>query len=230
MRWTIPLLAFGLVLAGCSDTPDSTTSSTTSKTATGAGTTTAAATTGATTTGSGTTTGGPGGGNGTLGNRAPTATLEANVTSGAAPLDVSFTLGGSDEDGDNLTAELRIGDGEPVQVEVPGSHLHTFDAAGNHTVVLTVSDGNATATDELVITVGLPGSGPNLCNREPTEEAEGIYLFEGDGGTWVFLEDNDVPGLQVANTHPTSEAGADKDIGAYNVAWEGCENGDLMIF
>ena len=229
MRWATVLLALGIVLAGCSDTSDTTTSSTTSK----ASSRSAAGgdgTSGAPVQGSSTTTSGapPADGNGTdAGNQAPTATLEANVTSGSIPLDVSFTLAGSDPEGDAITAQLKVGAADPVPVTVPGSHRHTFEAVGNYTIILTVSDGNATATDELVIEAKAAAAAavdPH-CHRTPTEEAEGLYLFEGDGGTWVFLEDNGIAGLQVENNHPTG-----KDAGSYNPAWEGCTDGDQMVF
>jgi PKD repeat protein len=90
-------------------------------------------------------------------NQPPTATLNASTAAGTAPLTVTFELGGSDADGDALTWRMdagdeALGDGS----ELPATVTHTFEAAGEHLVVLTVSDGTATSTANRTITVTAP--------------------------------------------------------------------------
>jgi hypothetical protein len=111
-------------------------------------------------------------------NHAPTAQLNASVLTGAAPLLVNFTLGGSDLDNatltwtlaflpavlGNATATNATSAAAPVQLNgtgLPASVNHTFLQAGNQAVVLTVSDGKLQANATLTIVV-LPGgpSGP----------------------------------------------------------------------
>lgn len=84
-------------------------------------------------------------------NRAPVAALASNATSGAAPLRVSFTLGGSDPDGNALAYKLSFGDGsDDATGTLPATVEHTF-AAGNSTVKLTVSDGKL--ADDATVTI-----------------------------------------------------------------------------
>lgn len=88
------------------------------------------------------------------GNRAPTASSSANKTSGAGPLTVNFTGGGSDPDNDTLSYSWNFGDGSAVQ---SGRNVtHTFNANGRYNVVLTVSDGKGgrDTADPIRITVG----------------------------------------------------------------------------
>lgn len=96
-------------------------------------------------------------------NRAPVAQLAASLTSGTAPLEVIFTVDGSDEDGDALAWSLDLGDGsEPVTGDaVPAEPVALYGAAGNHTAVLTVSDGEASDTAEVTIRVQAPLPTPN---------------------------------------------------------------------
>jgi PKD repeat protein len=85
----------------------------------------------------------------TPGNGTPIARIQANPTSGPAPLAVSFMgSGSSDPDGDPLTYSWDFGDGGTSSEANPS---HTY-AAGNYTAQLTVSDGqttSASATQEI---------------------------------------------------------------------------------
>lgn len=85
-------------------------------------------------------------------NAAPTATLEASALNGTAPLNVTFTLGGSDPDGDDLTWSLTVGNDTQAGDALPATVNATLEV-GNHTVTLTVSDGNLTGNATLVIAV-----------------------------------------------------------------------------
>ena len=74
-----------------------------------------------------------------LPNQAPSASFEATPMSGDAPLEVTFDASGSsDPESDTLSYAWTFGDGgtgEGVQV------THTYSAAGEYEVMLTVDDG-----------------------------------------------------------------------------------------
>lgn len=162
-------------------------------------------------------------------NAPPTANLTSDVPNGTVPLNVTFSLSGTDEDGDALTWTLDFGDGNETNgTSLPVAVTHQYTYAQNFSVNFTVTDGASVANASLVIRAELVVVSELICHREPTEEAEGVYLFDGDGGTWVFMESNDLPGLQVGNTHPSGEVG--QEVGEYNPAWVGCENADTMLF
>jgi PKD repeat protein len=166
-------------------------------------------------------------------NTAPTANLTTDLVNGTAPLNVTFTIDGADEDGDELSWTLDA-DGDGTEdyngTEVPSAIVHEFTAVGNYTALLTVTDGtdNATASVDIVVEVP-PVTGPNLCQRAATQTAGPVYVFDGDGGTWIFIEANDIPGLQVGNTNLIPEEQA-KAIGEYSALWVGCEDADQMVF
>lgn len=110
-------------------------------------------------------------------NRAPTASLAASIEEGEVPFNVTFTVDGADEDGDDLTWSLDAdGDGEADAEgdEVPAEYVHTFAAAGDHTATLTVSDGAQEATASVDITADEGG---------PTGPVE---VFDGGWTAGVF--------------------------------------------
>ncbi len=126
-------------LAGCSGdpaddgaTPDPTGTGTATGTGTGTGTQT------------GTGTGAPGtGGDENQANTAPVASLVASAVNGTAPLNVTFTLDGSDADGDNLTWTFSVNGTEIETGDVLPADVSYVFGEGNHTVTLTVNDGVA---------------------------------------------------------------------------------------
>ncbi|MET8113902.1 PQQ-dependent sugar dehydrogenase [Streptomyces prasinus] len=87
------------------------------------------------------------------GGRAPIAQAKANVTSGKAPLTVSFSsAGSSDPDGDALGYSWTFGDGATSTAAGPS---HTYSANGQYTATLKVTDTTGrTATASVQITVG----------------------------------------------------------------------------
>lgn len=140
-----------LTLAGCANDPDDPepTSSTSSSSASFTATSTTATSSSTTTT-----TAAP-----SPKNEAPVATLAANVTSGLAPLQVRFTLGGSDAEGGALTYSFVLGDGSaPKTGTLPAAVNHTFTTVGNYTARLTVSDGKL-SNDASVTIAALAGPG-----------------------------------------------------------------------
>ncbi|HJQ93604.1 MAG TPA: PKD domain-containing protein [Candidatus Thermoplasmatota archaeon] len=221
----IASLAFLTVaFAGCAEDaeryPDGVPQSSTSRSSSATGS--------ATTTSTGSSTGtstGPSG-NGT--NQAPTANLTAAPLNGSSPLNVTFSIDGDDADGGNLTWSLALGDGNRTNgTSFPATFNHTYNQTGNFTAILTVSDDFTVGTASVVIQVqggsGVPAVPPDQCDRVPTQAAGPFYLYSGDGGDWTFVEDNDIPGLQVANNHPGGDP-------FHNPAWVDCKNGDLQVF
>ncbi|GAA3309699.1 PQQ-dependent sugar dehydrogenase [Streptomyces cinereospinus] len=87
------------------------------------------------------------------GGRAPVAQARANVTSGRAPLNVTFSSAGtSDPDGDGLSYSWRFGDGGTSTAADPA---HTYTANGQYTATLTVTDSTGlSGTASVPITVG----------------------------------------------------------------------------
>lgn len=89
----------------------------------------------------------------TLTNQAPIASFTANPPSGTAPVTITFDAGGSnDPDGTILSYDWDFGDG----TSGAGSNVdHTFNGAGDYTVMLTVTDnGGETGSTSTVINVG----------------------------------------------------------------------------
>jgi PKD repeat protein len=116
-------------------------------------------------------------------NSAPRATATADPATGAAPLNVRFTGGGTDGDGDTLTYTWDFG--------VPGSDsdrttskdaVYTYSTPGTYTATVTVSDGHGgtdTATAQITVTEApdttapaitdlTPAPGSSTVNRQPT--------------------------------------------------------------
>ncbi|MEU2982324.1 PQQ-dependent sugar dehydrogenase [Streptomyces hirsutus] len=87
------------------------------------------------------------------GGLAPIAQAKANVTSGKAPLTVSFSsAGSSDPDGDALGYSWAFGDGA---TSTAANTSHTYSANGQYTATLKVTDTTGkTATASVQITVG----------------------------------------------------------------------------
>ncbi|MDT0615886.1 lectin [Streptomyces sp. DSM 40712] len=106
------------------------------------------------------------------GGRAPTAQAKADVTSGKAPLAVSFSSAGtSDPDGDALTYAWTFGDGATSTAANPS---HTYTADGQYTAALKVTDSTGkSATASAHITVG---------NTAPTVRLD----LPVDGGIYDF--------------------------------------------
>ncbi|HLE96807.1 MAG TPA: S8 family serine peptidase, partial [Candidatus Thermoplasmatota archaeon] len=124
---------------------------------------------------------------------APTASLSASPTSGAAPLDVTFTLGASDSDGTIASWSLTFGDATPASSgsgSPPATVAHTYAAAGSFTATLTVTDNDdltALATAAVTAT--------------PSGDDRVLWLV-GDGTNTVVTDPNDL-----ANDHALSPAG-----------------------
>jgi PKD repeat protein len=115
-------------------------------------------------------------------NAAPVATLAADVTEGEPPLEVTFTITGTDADSDPLaTFSLDFGDGDELEdVSFDGSttETHTYDAAGNFPARLTVktADGRVSNVAERVITVIPANVAPEASAGDDLEVEEGTEV------------------------------------------------------
>lgn len=92
------------------------------------------------------------------------SSFTASRTSGAAPLTTALRWTIADPDGAPMTCALDV-DGGGTDLTIgsctsSSSRSVTFDDPGPHTVVLTVSDGTASVTSSLVVTVGAPSADP----------------------------------------------------------------------
>jgi PKD domain-containing protein len=225
----VACLAFlTMSLAGCSDQeryPNGANASSSS------GSASPTATTSRSTTGSQTASGsssssssGPSGGSDA--NHPPSAGLTAAPVNGSAPLNVTFSLSGSDADSDPLNWTLSFGDGNSTNgTSLPATVVHQYSLAGNFSVVLRVGDGRGgqSSANATVQVIGGAPAAPDLhCHRSGTA-AGPLYQYSGDGGDWVFVEDNGIAGLQVANNH----AGGGP---FHNPAWVDCVDGDMQVF
>lgn len=100
-------------------------------------------------------------------NQPPIVNASANVTSGPAPLDVTFSsAGSSDPEGTPLTYSWDFGDNLTSTAANP---VHTYTAAGSYTARLTVSDGVSTS-NSVPITISV-GSRPTATITSPTDGA-----------------------------------------------------------
>jgi PKD repeat protein len=105
-----------------------------------------------------------------IGNDAPVASAGADITSGEAPLNVSFTGSATDSDGSIVSYHWNFSDGGTSSEQNP---KHTFDNAGSFTVTLTVTDDDgATGSDSLTISVTEATDGNG--DGEEEEENGGI--------------------------------------------------------
>ena len=111
-------------------------------------------------------------------NYPPVAVSSATPVAGGVPLVVSFSsTGSSDPEGAALTYSWVFGDGSTSTAANPS---HTYQAAGNYTAQLTVSDGtNSVAATAITITVVNAASG--LVAAYGFEEGSGTTVSDASG-------------------------------------------------
>ena len=117
----------------------------------------------------------------------PTATLVAAPTSGAAPLETTFTLTAADADGAIASYTLNFGDGTTPLSGTgvpPATTAHTYATNGTYTAKLTVTDnggltGNGTAT----VTVGSGSSGSGSQSNSNSNSNSGSNSQSGSGSS-----------------------------------------------
>lgn len=136
------LVVLCIVLAGCSG-GDSTSTSSSDGTSgpSGTGSTSTSRSGTSTTATATTTTANP------SSNTPPSGSLSVSVPAGAVPLNVTFTIDGTDRDGDDLSWKLDVtGDGEPestteAPAAFPATYSHTYAVEGVYNATLTITDG-----------------------------------------------------------------------------------------
>lgn len=164
---TMALLAtltfVAIAFAGCSSDGDgdgdpSSSSSSTSRTSTSStGTSTSQSAT-STTGSSSTTSTGPS-------NRPPSGSISVAVNGTNA----TFSLTGSDPDGDTLVWDLTFGDGASSNgTGLPANRTHTYAAAGNFTANFTVTDGTSPVAYAVNLTIAPSGGGTLAVFAEAT--------------------------------------------------------------
>lgn len=97
-------------------------------------------------------------------NQKPTVTIDASVTEGLSPLEVSFSSMAVDADGEVVSYSWQFGDGTTSAGINP---VHTFTSAGSYTVTLVVTDDDGAESDPASITITVttdvfPGVAPAM--------------------------------------------------------------------
>lgn len=155
-------------------------------------------------------------------NNPPTGEITASVTSGPAPLDVTFTIAATDADGDDLTwsladssTTLATGTGGN------GTYEHTFDV-GTHTITLTVSDGEANATANVTVSAVAP-TASKVGLPKPDGKVKGsVYAYNSVGGQGVGVSNVASTATGAAGDPvPKYPAGSDVVITARSVSADG---------
>ena len=91
-------------------------------------------------------------------NEAPTVDLNANAAAGTAPLTVSFSAEADDPEGDDLAYTWDFGNGETADGN--SSRTLTYTEPGDYTAAVTVSDGLAETSADVLVTVEAPTAPP----------------------------------------------------------------------
>lgn len=143
----------------------------------------------------------------------PSADIDANPTSGEAPLEVSFDASGSsDPDGKIESYYWDLGDGSTSGQE---SGTYTYSDQGEYTVTLTVTDdGGATDTASVTISVSPSTNQPPTANFTVSPESGEVPLeVDLDGSSssdpdqnissysWDFGDGTEATGPVVTHTY-----------------------------
>jgi PKD repeat protein len=106
-------------------------------------------------------------------NRAPTAVVEANPTSGPLPLTVDFDgSASSDPDtGDTLTSYLwDFGDGSPTQTTTTPTTSHTYSTNGAYTASLHVEDNHGALSEAATVRIDAGNEAPTPVIESPSAD------------------------------------------------------------
>lgn len=137
-------------------------------------------------------------------NHPPSGSLSASVQAGGVPLQVNFTVAGTDPDGDAVNWTLAFGDGNSTTgADLPGNATHTYTAAGAYNATLTLDDGrNQTAYSVAVNATAAADTASQQVSGEWTagaaacphvaggafEDQSAGDLATGGGVTWGYFE------------------------------------------
>ena len=126
-------------------------------------------------------------------NQLPTASASANLVSGPAPLTINFTGSGTDPDGIIASYSWNFGDGETSSQQNPS---HEYADAGTYIAALIVTDDkDASATDNLTISVSLPIGGiPRLIRFQALLEDKQENPLNGDFKLTFRIYDKETSG------------------------------------
>lgn len=105
-------------------------------------------------------------------NQAPSGSISVSVNGTNA----TFTLTGSDPDGDIVVWDLAFGDGNATNgTSLPANVTHAYAGAGNFTANFTMTDGTDPVTYDVVVELAGAGAGP------------GPQTFHGEwAASWTF--------------------------------------------
>ncbi|MFN8442683.1 MAG: PQQ-dependent sugar dehydrogenase [Caldilineaceae bacterium] len=150
-------------------------------------------------------------------NRAPTARIQANPTTGPAPLTVDFDASASsDPDGDTLTYSWDFGDGATSANNSSSTIQHTYSDTGSYQASVTVKDSNNAVSDPAPIMIEVGNTPPVPSILAPTTDHRffvgehltlvGAATDQEDGNladaklTWQIIQHH-VDALNIANSH-----------------------------
>lgn len=105
-----------------------------------------------------------------------------SAANGTAPLNVTFSLTGSDSDGDTVHYNLTFGDGSAAVAgsQLPTTVTHQYILTGNFTAALVASDGHYTVNATALVKVHLKGAaGPQVVTGTWTAGVAGCPEFDG---------------------------------------------------
>jgi PKD repeat protein len=127
-------------------------------------------------------------------NQAPVAIASANLLTGSAPLNVTFSGSASTDDNNDIVSYAwNFGNGDSAMGLNP---TYTFTAAGNYTVTLTVTDGDGnTGTDN--ITVDAISAGSCQWNSLADSSLEKVESQSAKVGDKLYVMAGFLPGLQI---------------------------------
>jgi PKD repeat protein len=105
-------------------------------------------------------------------NRAPTAEVVANPTSGPLPLTVDFDgSGSSDPDaGDTLSYRWNFGDGSPTQTTTAPRTSHKYSTNGTYTASLRVRDSHGALSDPAKVRIDAGNVAPTPVIESPSAD------------------------------------------------------------
>ncbi len=130
-------------------------------------------------------------------NRAPTADVEANPTSGPSPLAVDFDASGSSDPdaGDTLSSYLwDFGDGTPTQTTTTPTTSHTYSTNGTYSASLRVEDDHGALSEPETVRIDAGNEAPTPVIESPAAD----MLFRVDqeitlSGSATDPEDGQLP-------------------------------------
>lgn len=146
------LTVSAMALAGCSGDGggDATSSSSSTSRSSASGTSTSSSSTSSSGSASSTTSGAP------AANQAPSGSISVTVDGSNA----TFSLTGSDPDGDIVVWDLTFGDGSSTNgTSLPAEATHAYAGGGNFTANFTITDGTDPVTYDIAVLIASAGGG-----------------------------------------------------------------------